>query len=30
MNYVRTPGMFYFMRFLLSVAVAAFFPGIIL
>lgn len=30
MMFVRTPGMFYFMRFLLGVAEAGFFPGIIL
>ena len=30
MMFVRTTGMFYFMRFLLGVAVAGFFPGIIL
>ena len=30
MMFVRTPGMFYFMRFMLGVAEAGFFPGIIL
>jgi D-galactonate transporter len=30
MMFVRTPGMFYFLRFLLGVAEAGFFPGIIL
>ena len=30
MLWVKTPGMFYFMRFLLGVAEAGFFPGIIL